>query len=131
MSAAAIGMALGASSATAAGVGATVIGSALSGAASAWSARSERKAEEKARIAEEERREARYDGLGQASRYWENGQGQENATSPAQRVAAAPGLGKRPDQVGSRYAISPNSQLPQPKKPRWKFDPEKGVEKTY
>jgi len=125
MSAAAIGLAMGVTGAGAAAAGVSVIGSALSGVASAWSARSERKAEEKSIRDQEKRRAAQYEGLGSATRYWDKDQ-QNKPETIAGKNANAPALGRRPDQVGSKYAVTPNTQLPKPKKPRWSFDPQSG-----
>lgn len=125
MSLAAIGMMAGVAGAGAAAAGATLVGSALTGVASAWSARSERKAEEKSIRDQEKRRAAQYEGLGQASRYWNDSE-PSKAQSLATQNASTPALGRRPDQVGSKYAVTPTTQLPAATKPRWSFDPQSG-----
>lgn len=126
MSLPAIGMMLGATTATAAATGATVLGSVLSGVGAAWSASSARKAEEKSRIAEENRRSARYEGLGQSTRYWDNTNKQTGTEMTTQSIAAAPALGKRPDQIGSKYAQPTQPMQNQQPKARWRFDPATG-----
>lgn len=111
---------------------ATVVGSTLAGIGSAWAASSERKAEEKSRVDEENRRAARYEGLGESTRYWENGQSDQTTQTATQEIAEAPALGKRPDQIGSRYTNTPTAT--QPRQPRARFNPDigpfGGIERT-
>lgn len=128
----AIGTAMGATGAAAAAAGAGVLGSTLASVGSAWAGASERKAKEKSRVAEEKRQSARYEGLGEATRYWENGQANQAKQTATQEIATAPALGKRPDQIGSRYTNTPTAQ--QPRQPRARFNPEigpfGGIERT-
>ena len=103
----------------------TLVGSALSGAAAGWSENKARKDAEKAELAKEKRQQASYEGLGKSSRYWEQDQDTSSSSTAAQ-YGKAPALGKRPDQVGSKYAVTPSTQLPKSSKPRWRFDPQSG-----
>ena len=121
MSLAALGALVGGGAAA----GATLVGGVLSGVASAWSAKSAAKAEEKSRIDEENRRKANYEGLGKSTRYWENSQPADQQATQ-QKAATMPALGRRPDQVGSKYAMPASPKQPQQEKPRWKFDPQSG-----
>lgn len=78
----------------------SLLGSIATGVGSAWAAKSQRKAEEKAEIARETRREERYAGIGDAASVKDPTQAERQlgrAERNAQRV------GSRPDRVGSRY----------------------------
>lgn len=72
MSLTAIGLALGASASTAAATGATIVGSLIAGVGSALMTKAELDAERKMKEEEEERAEARYEGVGDAVRFWDD-----------------------------------------------------------
>lgn len=134
---AAIGTALGASAATAATVGATVIGGVVSGIGSGIMASRQAKEERKAREQqeqwrrdEEERRRASYQGLGDAARFWENGDATSGTDQGVeyQRVRAGDNAGK---PVGAETDLGQKPMLGQkyrspPAGPRYQFDKASG-----
>lgn len=101
----------------------TIIGSVLMGAAQGWSqgkaAEDERKAEEK----EQKRRTDSYRGLGESVRYWEDENGEDKQT-PMEKIAAAPALGSKSNQVGQKYIDRAERNKTQG--PRYQFDRNSG-----
>jgi len=121
--------ALVAGTAGAATAGLTIAGAVISGVASAWISKEERDAEEEARIAEEQRREERYRGIGEAAAV-EDAQADPNNMDSMDRNAAP--VGARAPQMGDRYRNGADRtmgrrglgapQNPAIQKPRMSFD---------
>lgn len=79
---------------------ATVIGAVVSSVGSIWAAKEERKAEERAKIAEEKRAEKRYEGIGEAASIKDPTQADEQLDREGR---SAKRVGSKPDRVGDRY----------------------------
>lgn len=103
--------------------GAGIIGSVIAGVGSALMSKKEREAEEKARIAEEQRREARFKGVGEATRLNEQGQpGEgdptvatditEQRVKPQKQTATPLGFREVTKKIGSRYASPVSARSP-------------------
>lgn len=96
-----------------AGIGATIAGGLISGLGAGIMKGKERKDEERSRVAEEERRQASYNGAGEAVRFWDSDSSPENDTQAAgpefQRVDAqsnndlALGQREQPKKLGQQY----------------------------
>lgn len=100
MSVAAVGALVGSTGAGAAAAGATIVGSVISGVAGAFLSKKEREEEEKSRIAEENRREERFRGIGEATRIDEQ-EPEKDHLDRRQREAAP--VGARAPRIGEQY----------------------------
>lgn len=100
-----------------------LVGSALSAGASAWASAKERKEEEKAQIATEERQTARYKGFGKALS-GSFGQGSNTVENVAERANAAPRVGQKQEQIGDRYRQKAAENAAGPK--RYRFNKAEG-----
>lgn len=114
-----------------AGSGMGLFGSILSGVGQALFTRSEMREEEKQQIAAEQRREARYEGVGEATRFWEGGDESEGSVSqgpgyqrvdPAERTAA----GQSVSNSGTSGGLAPPANGGNPAASRFQYNPSTG-----
>lgn len=114
------------------GVGSTIIGSVAAGIGSAMMARQQFKEEEKMRRKENERREAKYKGLGQAGRFWEQQPITTSQTAtidpsvqPMKSATTPVGKPEPTNRVGEQYMAA---KVPMPGAgKRYTYEPGKGI----
>lgn len=116
----------GVGAAGAASTGLGLFGSVLGGVATGWMKGMAEDRAEKRQIEEEKRREQRYQGLGQAVRFWETGE--EEQQTPAEKIASQPALGKNPNMVGNKYME--RAERNRTKMPKYRYDRRSGMIQT-